>query len=49
MHCTNHSIMTTGLGQEEVVVLQVELRIQEIIGEVALTGVAPGASPRHGQ
>lgn len=33
------SIMKTGGGQEEVVVLQVVPRIQEIIGEVAVTGV----------
>ena len=33
------SLMTSGGGQEEVAVSQVNLRIQEIIGEVALTGV----------
>lgn len=37
------SIMKTGGGQEEVVVLQVVPRIQEIIGEVALTGVQSDA------
>lgn len=40
---SKHSLRTTGGGQEEVAVTQADPRIQEIIGEVALTGVQSDA------